>query len=389
MLLAGVVGAFLPAAAHPAARAVKPATVTSVIADNRGEVTITLSGQVSAAAVNKNSVQIYTAGPDGVLGTADDSRQATSIRWSDSSNRIILSSDLPANTAYRIKLVASRLKNSAGKALDGDFGGVFPSGNGSPGGNFEFIARPDKSATPQVRMTSSVGVITLKLFRKQKPISVANFLSYADRGDYDGIFWTRSITQPKPFIIQAGSLRIAEDDTIQEVEAQDPIPNEFATKGIIRNTRGTIAFAKSPGDPNSATNQFFLNLSNNGGTAPAGLDYQNGGFTVFGKVANASSATVMDAIAAHNTVALHNDATGDGVVRAFASTGLTDTPVQNRDLLTTQIQNVSISDQTPRFQYVATGGFDPQRDLITIRRCAALMKVTAVKAGKSSKSAAK
>jgi len=42
--------------------------------------------------------------------------------------------------------------------------------------------------------------------------------------------------------------------------------------------------AKFGSDPNSATNQWFVNLNDNRGIPPNGLDHQNGGFTVFGIV---------------------------------------------------------------------------------------------------------
>ena len=63
---------------------------------------------------------------------------------------------------------------------------------------------------------------------------------------------------------------------MQQKQARGPIKNEFK----ISNTRGTVAMAKLGGNPDSATCQFFINVADNG----SNLDYQNGGFTVFGKV---------------------------------------------------------------------------------------------------------
>ena len=47
--------------------------------------------------------------------------------------------------------------------------------------------------------------------------------------------------------------------------------------------------AKLGGQPDSATNQWFVNLSNN-----TFLDEQNGGFTVFGKVLGSGMDVVVD-----------------------------------------------------------------------------------------------
>ncbi len=346
-------------------------TITSVIADNRGEILLTTSAAVNGATVNKNSVQVYTAGADKILGNADDTRVPASVRWTASNKRITIRAQVAANTGYRVKLAASRLRDNAGVAIDGEFNGKFPSGNGKAGGNFEFQTKNDRSDTPIGRMSTVAGTIALKMFRKQKPISVANFLSYANDGSYDNIFWTRSLAG---FIIQGGSLKVDDNNTVDEIRVGKKITNEFSTNGVIHNTIGTMAFAKQGGDPNSATNQFFINLGDNS----SNLDNQNGGFTVFAKVANSASQSVANAVANYATVALRNDNTGHGVVPSFSATGVTDTPVVNKNVLSGAVENVAPTGAAPQEQFVVTGNFSPSRDLIVIRRTALQMKVAAL-----------
>jgi peptidyl-prolyl cis-trans isomerase A (cyclophilin A) len=61
---------------------------------------------------------------------------------------------------------------------------------------------------------------------------------------------------------------------------------------VLSNVRGTISMAKVGGNANSATSQWFINVSNNA----ANLDVQNGGFTVFGQVLG-NGMEIVDAIA--------------------------------------------------------------------------------------------
>jgi cyclophilin family peptidyl-prolyl cis-trans isomerase len=93
------------------------------------------------------------------------------------------------------------------------------------------------------------------------------------------------------FVVQGGGFSITPEGNVLDVPTYGPVQNEFGAS----NLRGTVAMAKVGGDPNSATSGWFFNLADNS----ANLDYQNGGFTVFGDV---DSMAAVDAIAALVTV---------------------------------------------------------------------------------------
>lgn len=340
--------------------------VTSMIADNRGSVQVTLNQEADPLTVHRTSVQVYTTGPDGKIYTADDVFVPAAVRYVSGIRRISINFSLPVNTQYRVKLVSSRIKDLVGNMLDGEFSGTFPTGNNVPGGNTEFTVVHDKSATPTVRMSTSKGVITLKVLRGLKPRTAAHFLSHVNSGDYDNIFFTRKIDG---FIIQTGSLKIDQNNQVVQPNAGASVANEFTTNPIS-NVRGTLAFAKG-GSPDSATNQFFFNLGNNG----ANLDNQNGGFTVFAQVANASSLAVMDAIGGLPDVALHNNLTGNGVLPSMIPTGLTNVPVNDEQKYDGFGQPEIISNNPFEVNFVVTGNFDATADTVVIGRTAMIYKL--------------
>lgn len=124
-----------------------------------------------------------------------------------------------------------------------------------------------------VRVSTSIGDYSIELLDELAPATVANFLNYVNRNDYNGTYLHRVVDN---FVVQGGGYRFQPFVGPVDVPADPPVVNEFG----VSNTRGTVAMAKVDGNPDSATNQWFVNLTDNSGS----LDDNNGGFAVFGNV---------------------------------------------------------------------------------------------------------
>jgi peptidyl-prolyl cis-trans isomerase B (cyclophilin B) len=125
-----------------------------------------------------------------------------------------------------------------------------------------------------VLLETSHGNIKLALNSEKAPLTVANFMSYVEKGHYDGVIFHRVI---KNFMIQGGGM----DINMQEKDTSASINNE-ANNGL-KNTKGTIAMARTS-DPHSASAQFFINVNNNeflNHTSPTPSGW---GYAVFGEV---------------------------------------------------------------------------------------------------------
>ena len=147
------------------------------------------------------------------------------------------------------------------------------------------LARADDT-NPMVVMKTTDGDITIELFADKSPITVENFLRYADEGHFDGTVFHRVIPN---FMIQGGGFT----EKLEEKPTHAPIVNESRNK--LHNTRGTLAMARTS-DPDSATAQFFINQRSN-----LRLDWSPGkdGYTVFGEVREGMQ--VVDIIALSDT----------------------------------------------------------------------------------------
>ncbi len=138
-----------------------------------------------------------------------------------------------------------------------------------------------------VKLQTTMGDIVLELNETAAPITVKNFLTYTKQGSYNGTIFHRVIPN---FMIQGGGFTA----NMAKKPTNAPIINE-ASNGL-KNLRGTIAMART-NNPNSATNQFFINHKDN-----FNLDYRGAnspGYAVFGKVI--SGIEIVDAIAAVTT----------------------------------------------------------------------------------------
>ena len=142
-------------------------------------------------------------------------------------------------------------------------------------------------ANPQVVIETSMGDITVELFRPDAPVSVVNFLTYVLAGYYDGTIIHRVLRNQ---IIQGGGLN--QDHTPRVEGLRGGILNEATNR--LRNERGTIAMARLA-TPNSARAQFFINVRNNPSFNHRDRSRNGFGYAVFGRVVDGMD--VVDEIA--------------------------------------------------------------------------------------------
>jgi len=155
-----------------------------------------------------------------------------------------------------------------------------------------------------VKLSTNFGDITLELNADKAPITVANFLSYVEKGFYDGLIFHRVING---FMIQGGGF----DADMKQKSTDAQIKNE-ANNGLSNDVY-TIAMARTS-VPDSASSQFFINVGNNeflNHTAPTSSGW---GYCVFGKVVEGMD--VVDQIKAVSTTtrAGHQDVPVEPVV---------------------------------------------------------------------------
>ena len=134
----------------------------------------------------------------------------------------------------------------------------------------------DPPPNPRVVIETSMGDITVELFRRDALVSVVNFLTYVQAGYYDGTIFHRVI---RDFMVQGGGFT---DDLAYKLDGlRGGILNEATNK--LQNRRGTIAMARTS-EPNSARSQFFINVEHNTALNHRNSTAQGFGYAVFGRV---------------------------------------------------------------------------------------------------------
>ena len=125
-----------------------------------------------------------------------------------------------------------------------------------------------------IKLHTNYGEITLELDSEKAPITVQNFTDYVNSGHYDNTVFHRVIDG---FMIQGGGF---EPGLVQK-QSRAPIRNEAANG--LKNDKYTVAMARTS-DVNSATAQFFINVSDNDFLNYSSPTPQGFGYCVFGKV---------------------------------------------------------------------------------------------------------
>nr|WP_225315001.1 peptidylprolyl isomerase [Marinobacter confluentis] len=136
---------------------------------------------------------------------------------------------------------------------------------------------------PKATVETSLGSFEVTLRPDLAPETVNNFKQYLADDFYSGTVFHRVIPG---FMIQGGGF----DRELNQKPTRSPVVNE--AKPTAKNLRGTIAMARTQ-NPDSATSQFFINLTDNE-FLDAGV--RGAGYAVFGKVTDGMG--VIDAIAA-------------------------------------------------------------------------------------------
>jgi cyclophilin family peptidyl-prolyl cis-trans isomerase len=148
---------------------------------------------------------------------------------------------------------------------------------------------PVAEGAARVVVETSLGNFIIGLHEEQSPVTVTNFLSYVNTQHFDRTVFHRVIPG---FMIQGGGF-VHQGNQFVRNEVRPPIILE--SNNGLKNYRGAVSMARTQ-MPNSASDQFFINLDHNKFLDSSDIE---SGYAVFGVVLEGMD--VVDAIAAVDT----------------------------------------------------------------------------------------
>ncbi len=121
-------------------------------------------------------------------------------------------------------------------------------------------------------VTNKDKVFLIELYPEVAPVTVKNFQKLVADKFYDGLIFHRVIDD---FVIQTG-----DPNGTGFGGSEDKILGEFANNGVkndLKHAKGIVAMARQSNDPNSASSQFYICVSDQ-------LSSLDGDYATFGKV---------------------------------------------------------------------------------------------------------
>ena len=137
------------------------------------------------------------------------------------------------------------------------------------------------AAPVRVRMVTDLGPIVIELYPDKAPITVANFLAYADQHLLDGGTFYRTVS-PKNDNNPA-TISVIQGGLNRDNSPLPAIVHETTQVTGILHTDGVISMAR--GAPGTAGSEFFICIGDNPALDFGGARNKDGqGFAAFGKV---------------------------------------------------------------------------------------------------------
>ena len=244
-----------------------------VQANTRPSGSFTITGTAQAGQVLTLAQTL--SDPDGIPATGEPG----AIRYQWRAN----GAAIPGATASSYRLTDADVGHQISvTALYTDLGGTAEALTSSASATV--IAAPAATAAftalPRLRLQTSLGDLVIELEPDRAPVTVANFLRYANDNFYDGTEFHRILST---FMAQGGGYDFnANGQFTRRATSYSPIALEKTSATGLSNLAGTLAMARTS-VANSATSEFFINFVDNLFLDAASSSDGNG-YAVFGRV---------------------------------------------------------------------------------------------------------